>query len=60
MRRKRRFFGGGRRRSGVGQAKYKRAFLIGAVIMIFIMMGMPKVSAAIQSKMRAWFPKLVF
>jgi len=60
--RKRRFFSRGRSggRRGISFAKYKRAFLVGAVIMIFVLMGMPKVSATIQRKMREWFPGIVY
>lgn len=50
--------GGGRR--GVSFTKYKRAFVVGAIIMVFVLMGMPKVSATIQRKFREWFPGIVY
>ena len=61
--RRRRWFGGrrgGGGRRGVSFTKYKRAFVVGAIIMVFVLMGMPKVSAAIQRKFREWFPGIVY
>jgi len=60
--RRRRWFGGrkGGGRRGVSFTKYKRAFVVGAIIMVFVLMGMPKVSAMIQRKFREWFPGIVY